>query len=163
MGNTLGVAFAFDDVLNGLARPFFGWMSDIIGRENTMVIAFSRRCSHIGGSAKPATPYLFIILSGIMFFSWGEIFSLFPSTCTDIFGAKYAATNAGMLYTAKGTAAWIVPLTSLLKNYSGHWHWVFVIATAMNLWLPRLRCSYSSRCGGGSSGRMQASAKGAAM
>jgi len=74
-----------------------------------------------------------VIMTGLIFFTWGEIFSLFPATCTDTFGAKYAATNAGLLYTAKGTAAWIVALTSLLKNYSGHWHWVFVIATTMNL------------------------------
>jgi MFS transporter, OFA family, oxalate/formate antiporter len=76
---------------------------------------------------------MFIIMTGLIFFTWGEIFSLFPATCTDTFGAKYAATNAGLLYTAKGTAAWIVPLTSLLKNYSGHWHWVFATATTMNL------------------------------
>jgi len=76
---------------------------------------------------------MFIIMAGLIFFTWGEIFSLFPATCTDTFGAKYATTNAGLLYTAKGTAAWLVPLTSLLKNYSGNWYWVFVIATAMNL------------------------------
>ena len=75
---------------------------------------------------------MFIIMAGLIFFTWGEIFSLFPVTCTDTFGAKYAATNAGLLYTAKGTAAWMVLLASLLKNYSGHWHWVFVIATTMN-------------------------------
>jgi OFA family oxalate/formate antiporter-like MFS transporter len=76
---------------------------------------------------------MFIIMAGLIFFTWGEIFSLFPATCTDTFGAKYAATNAGLLYTAKGAAAWVVPLANLLKNYSGHWHWVFVIATAANL------------------------------
>jgi OFA family oxalate/formate antiporter-like MFS transporter len=79
------------------------------------------------------TPYMFIIMAGLIFFTWGEIFSLFPATCTDTFGAKYAATNAGLLYTAKGTAAWVVPLANLLKNYSGHWYSVFVIAMTMNL------------------------------
>ena len=64
---------------------------------------------------------MFIIMAGFIFFTWGEIFSLFPATCTDTFGARYATTNAGLLYTAKGAAAWVVPLTSLLKNYTGHW------------------------------------------
>ena len=131
---TLSVALVFDNVLNGLARPFFGWISDIIGRENTMAIVFSLGALAYWGLGEVGhTPYVFIIMTGLIFFTWGEIFSLFPATCTDTFGAKYAATNAGLLYTAKGTVAWVVPLTSLLKNYSGHWHWVFVIATAMNL------------------------------
>ena len=75
---------------------------------------------------------MFIIMAGLVFFTWGEIFSLFPATCTDTFGARYATTSAGLLYTAKGAAAWVVPLTSLLKNYTGHWYLVFVIATKMN-------------------------------
>ena len=131
---TLSSALVFDNVLNGLARPFFGWISDVIGRENTMAIVFSfGALAYWGLSEFGHTPYMFIIMAGLIFFTWGEIFSLFPATCTDAFGAKYAATNAGLLYTAKGAAAWIVPLASLLKNYSGHWHWVLVIATAINL------------------------------
>jgi MFS transporter, OFA family, oxalate/formate antiporter len=63
----------------------------------------------------------------------GEIFSLFPSTCTDSYGSKYATTNAGLLYTAKGTSAWVVPLASVLNAYTGSWHGVFVAATIMNL------------------------------
>ena len=59
--------------------------------------------------------------------------SLFPATSTDTFGARYATTNAGLLYTAKGAAAWVVPLASVFKNYTGHWYLVFVIATTMNL------------------------------
>ena len=115
-----------------------------------MAIVFSfGALAYWGLSEFGHTPYMFIIMAALIFFTWGEIFSLFPATCTDTFGAKYAATNAGLLYTAKGTAAWIVPLANLLKNYSGHWHWVFAIATTMNLWLPRLRCLYLSRCGEG--------------
>ena len=83
----------------------------------------------IGGSS----PYAFILTAGLVFFTWGEIFSLFPATCTDTYGSQYATTNAGLLYTAKGTSAWVVPLASLLKNYTGTWHSVFVIATIMNL------------------------------
>ena len=118
-----------------MARPFFGWVSDIIGRENTMAIVFSLGAARLLGSRRAAatTPYMFVLLAGLIFFTWGEIFSLFPATCTDTYGAKYATTNAGLLYTAKGTSVWVVPLASLIKNYSGSWHWVFVIAAIINL------------------------------
>jgi MFS transporter, OFA family, oxalate/formate antiporter len=76
---------------------------------------------------------LFILTAGLVYFTWGEIFSLFPATCTDLYGSRYATTNAGLLYTAKGTSAWLVPLASLLKTYTGGWHAVFAAATAMNL------------------------------
>jgi len=131
---TLSAALVIDNIFNGLARPFFGWVSDIIGRENTMAMVFSLGALAYWGLGEFGhTPYMFILMAGLIFFTWGEIFSLFPATCTDTFGAKYAATNAGLLYTAKGAAAWVVPLTSLLKNYSGHWHWVFAAATIVNL------------------------------
>jgi len=102
-------AATIDRVLNGLTRPFFGWVSDMIGRENTMFIAFG--IEGIGIWALYVLghdPVWFVVLSGLVFFAWGEIYSLFPSTCTDTFGAKFATTNAGLLYTAKGTAALLV-------------------------------------------------------
>jgi OFA family oxalate/formate antiporter-like MFS transporter len=74
----------------------------------------------------------FVILSGVVFFAWGEIYSLFPSTCTDVYGAKYATTNAGLLYTAKGTASLLVPLANVLAVASGGWHAVFIVAAVMN-------------------------------
>ncbi len=136
---TLTAALVIDNILNGLARPFFGWISDIIGRENTMAIVFSLGAlAYWGLGALGHTPYMFVVMAGLIFFTWGEIFSLFPSTCTDTYGVKYATTNAGLLYTAKGTSAWVVPLASLLKNYSGHWHWIFVIAAIMNLMVAAL-------------------------
>jgi OFA family oxalate/formate antiporter-like MFS transporter len=123
-----------DNILNGLARPTFGWVSDKIGRENTMAIVFT-----IGAGAYwalgtiGATPWLFVITAGLVYFTWGEIYSLFPATCTDTYGAKFATTNAGLLYTAKGTASFLVPAASLLQSYTGSWHAVFVVATIMNL------------------------------
>ena len=75
---------------------------------------------------------LFVILTGLVFFAWGEIYSLFPSTCADTFGSKYAAANAGLLYTAKGTASLLVPLSSLLTAMTGNWHAVFITASIMN-------------------------------
>ncbi len=132
--STLSIALVVDNLLNGLARPFFGWVSDRIGRENTMAIVFTLGgFAYYGMGTIATTPYMFILMAGLVFFTWGEIFSLFPSTCTDTFGSKYATTNAGLLYTAKGTSAFFVPIASLLKGYYGSWHAVFLVAMAMNL------------------------------
>ena len=120
-------------MLNGLTRPFFGWVSDHIGRENTMFIAFGLEAVGIWAlGAFGHDPVSFVILSGIVFFAWGEIYSLFPSTCTDVYGSRYATTNAGLLYTAKGTASLLVPFASVLAVASGGWHTVFVAAAVMN-------------------------------
>jgi OFA family oxalate/formate antiporter-like MFS transporter len=75
----------------------------------------------------------FVLLSGLVFFAWGEIYSLFPTTCTDCFGVKYATTNAGLLYTAKGTAALLVPLANVLVAATGGWKSAFIIASVLNL------------------------------
>ncbi|WP_045835352.1 oxalate/formate MFS antiporter [Hyphomicrobium sp. 99] len=127
-------AATIDRILNGLTRPFFGWVSDHIGRENTMFIAFAMEgigiyLLHLWGH----DPVWFVILSGCVFFAWGEIYSLFPSTCTDTFGTKYAATNAGLLYTAKGTAALIVPFANVLQQQTGSWDTVLIIAAGANI------------------------------
>ena len=130
----LSFAAIFDRVLNGLTRPFFGWVSDHIGRENTMFIAFGLEGIGIYALSVFGTdPFMFVVLSGLVFFAWGEIYSLFPSTCADSFGSKFAATNAGLLYTAKGTAALIVPFTSILTEWTGNWHAVFLCAAALNI------------------------------
>ena len=98
----LTFALSLDRILNGLTRPFFGWVSDHIGRENTMFIAFAIEGVGILALAKfGGDPVLFVILSGLVFFAWGEIYSLFPATCTDTYGARYATTNAGLLYTPR--------------------------------------------------------------
>jgi MFS transporter, OFA family, oxalate/formate antiporter len=130
----LTFALSIDRVLNGLTRPFFGWVSDYIGRENTMFIAFALEALGIWALSQfGRDPVLFVILSGVVFFAWGEIYSLFPSTCTDAFGTKYATTNAGLLYTAKGTAALLVPLANVLAAASGDWRAVFLVAALMNV------------------------------
>src|SRR5271170_2358442 len=130
----LTFALSIDRILNGLTRPFFGWVSDNIGRENTMLIAFGLEAIGIWAlSAFGHDPVWFVILSGIVFFAWGEIYSLFPSTCTDVYGVRYATTNAGLLYTAKGTASLLVPLANWLQHQTGSWHAVFVAATIANL------------------------------
>jgi MFS transporter, OFA family, oxalate/formate antiporter len=130
----LQFALSIDRVLNGVTRPFFGWVSDHIGRENTMFIAFMLEGIGIYALLHFASdPFLFVILSGLVFFAWGEIYSLFPATCTDIYGRKFATTNYGMLYTAKGTAALLVPLGNVLTSWTGNWTAVFVIAAILNI------------------------------
>jgi OFA family oxalate/formate antiporter-like MFS transporter len=136
MGLTLPAltfALSIDRVLNGITRPFFGWVSDNIGRELTMLIAFGFEALGIFALyVYGKDPLMFVLLSGLVFFAWGEIYSLFPSTCTDTFGARYATANAGLLYTAKGTASLLVPLSSVLMSATGNWHAVFVVAALMN-------------------------------
>jgi OFA family oxalate/formate antiporter-like MFS transporter len=130
----LTFALSLDRVLNGLTRPFFGWVSDHIGRENTMFIAFGLEGIGIFALAKfGGDPVSFVILSGLVFFAWGEIYSLFPATVTDTFGARYATTNTGLMYTAKGTASLLVPLGNVLMTSTGSWLAVFVIGASMNI------------------------------
>ena len=130
----LTFALTIDRVLNGICRPFFGWVSDHIGRENTMFIAFFVEGLGIYALLYFAdNPVLFVVLSGMVFFAWGEIYSLFPATCTDIYGRKFATTNYGMLYTAKGTASLLVPLANVLTSATGSWHAVFYVAAILNI------------------------------
>jgi OFA family oxalate/formate antiporter-like MFS transporter len=130
----LPLALSIDRFANGLTRPFFGWVSDHIGRENTMVIAFA-----LEGLAM--TIWLltrrdaatFVLMSGVVFFGWGEIFSLFPSTLTDTYGSKHATSNYGLLYTAQGVGSVLGgPIAALLHEATGSWIPVFEAIIAMN-------------------------------
>jgi OFA family oxalate/formate antiporter-like MFS transporter len=130
---TLPFALSLDRALNGIARPFFGWISDYIGRENTMFIAFVLEgVGILALSQYGRNPVAFVLLSALVFFAWGEIYSLFPVTCADTYGRKFATANAGFLYTAKGTAALLVPLSSVIAGSGGGWHIVFLAAGSMN-------------------------------
>src|SRR5712691_11692897 len=101
----LQFALSIDRVLNGVSRPFFGWVSDHLGRENTMFTAFAIESVSILLLAQFGhDPLAFVVLTGIVFFAYGEIYSLFPAACGDSYGRKFAAANAGLLYTAKGVA-----------------------------------------------------------
>jgi MFS transporter, OFA family, oxalate/formate antiporter len=121
-------------VTNGLTRPFFGWVSDHIGRENTMALAFALEAVAILVLfAFIDNPAMFVVLTGLVFFGWGEIFSLFPSTLTDTFGPKFAATNYGFLYIAQGVGSILGgPAAAFLKQSTGSWTTVFVLVACLD-------------------------------
>src|SRR6202021_331975 len=126
-------ALSLNRIFDGVGRPFFGWLSDQIGREYTMALAFT-----IGAialftlSQSGGNPVLFVLLTALYFGVYGEIFSLFPATQGDTFGSKYAAANAGMLYTAKGAGALLVPVAALISKTHG-WAPVFSLALTFNV------------------------------
>jgi len=130
---TLTAALIIDNLANGAARPLFGWISDNIGRENTMALAFGLGAIAYWLLGSLGTqPWAFVLFAALIFLTWGEIFSLFPSTCTDTFGPKFATVNLSLLYTAKGTSAFLVPIANLVKSATGSWHMVFVVTAVMN-------------------------------
>jgi MFS transporter, OFA family, oxalate/formate antiporter len=130
----LPFALSMNRVLNGVSRPFFGWVSDHIGRERTMFIAFVLEgisfllLSRFGGN-----PTAFVLLTALMFFAYGQIYSLFPAAAADSYGRKFASANAGLLYTAKGVASLVVPVTSIIGASVGGWRTVLLVSAAMNL------------------------------
>jgi OFA family oxalate/formate antiporter-like MFS transporter len=128
----LTFAISLDRILDGFGRPLFGWLSDTIGREHTMFIAFGTAALMLLTlSAYGDIPTVFVLATAVYFGVFGEIYSLFPATSGDTFGAKFATTNNGMLYTAKGTASLLVPLASIAAANYG-WQAVFVIAVGLN-------------------------------
>ena len=131
----LPLALTIDRFCNGLTRPFFGWVSDRIGRENTMCLAFALEgLAMAAWLATSSNPLLFVLLSGLVFFGWGEIFSLFPSTLTDTFGTANATKNYGCLYIAQGIGAIFGgPMASLLHDSTGSWSPVFGLAIGADL------------------------------
>ncbi|VIO71618.1 Oxalate:formate antiporter [Bradyrhizobium ivorense] len=128
----LTFAISLDRIFDGFGRPFFGWVSDTIGREHTMFIAFGTAALMLLTlSTWGHNPLVFVLATAVYFGVFGEIYSLFPATCGDTFGSKFATTNNGMLYTAKGTASLLVPAASIIATTYG-WQAVFVVAVALN-------------------------------
>ena len=126
----LVLAIQLDRVLNGLTRPFWGWVSDRVGRYNAMAVAFAAQAVTILVWTRFLDhPLLLIVLSGLAYFTWGEIYSLFPAAVADLFGRSYAATNYGVLYTSKGVAAILAgPVAAVITaQFNGNWLPVFVV------------------------------------
>jgi len=154
----LPLALTLDRFTNGLTRPFFGFVSDRIGRENTMCLAFALEALAMSiWLATRGDPVLFVLLSGVVFFGWGEIFSLFPSTLTDTFGTRHATRNYGCLYIAQGIGSIFGgPLASLLHGAAGSWTIVFYVCIAADaltallaiIALKPLRARYRPSLGG---------------
>jgi MFS transporter, OFA family, oxalate/formate antiporter len=130
----LPLALTIDRFTNGLTRPFFGWLSDRIGREQTMFLAFGLEgVAMLLWLATRKHALLFVLLSGVVFFGWGEIFSLFPSTLTDTFGERHATTNYGFLYMAQGIGSIVgAPLAAWLHEVTGNWIIVFAVMITMD-------------------------------
>ncbi len=129
----LTMTLSIDNVANGLTRPLCGFISDKIGRENTMFIVFiGEGLALLGLMQFGHNPYAFMVFAAMVFLCWGEIFSIFPAICADTFGGKFAAGNSGTLYTAKGTSALLVPFASVLAA-GGNWNRVFIVAAIVTV------------------------------
>jgi OFA family oxalate/formate antiporter-like MFS transporter len=130
----LTLVLVMDSLCNGFTRPLTGWISDKLGRENTMLVVFMGEGIAILGLMEFGhSPIGFMIFAPMIFLCWGEIFSIFPAVSGDTFGSKNAAANFGFLYTAKGTASLLVPLASILKASTGSWVAVLWVAAIMSI------------------------------
>jgi MFS transporter, OFA family, oxalate/formate antiporter len=129
----LAFALSLNRIFDGVGRPFFGWLSDQIGREYTMALAFTIGAVALYALSQSGTnPVAFVLITALYFGVYGEIFSLFPATAGDTFGSKFAASNAGMLYTAKGAGALLVPIAAGISKAHG-WGPVFTLAMTFNV------------------------------
>jgi MFS transporter, OFA family, oxalate/formate antiporter len=131
----LPFALTIDRIANGLTRPFFGWLADRIGRENTMAFAFIMEAVAVTTMVLfRDNPLIFVILSAVVFFGWGEIFSVFPATLADTFGTKYATTNYGCLFIAQGVGSILgAPFAAMLHNSTESWLPVFAIIISVDV------------------------------
>src|SRR5258708_31621520 len=129
----LTMTLSIDNICNGFTRPLCGFISDKLGRENTMFFIFiGEGLALLGLMEYGSNPYAFMTFAALIFLFWGEIFSIFPAICADAFGSKYGAANAGTPYTAKGTASLIVPIASVLA-VTGGWNLVFIVAAVITI------------------------------
>jgi OFA family oxalate/formate antiporter-like MFS transporter len=147
----LTLATTLGPLANGASRVFWGWASDRLGRENTMVLTFVLQaiCLVLVVSVGQISGGLFALTLVLVFFTWGQIFSLFPSTAADYFGPRHATSNYAVLYTAKGVASIIGGwFGALLFEQSGSWATAFygsatmaLVAAGLALWLRWVKTS----------------------
>ena len=130
----LTLALTVDNFANGVTRPLCGFISDRIGRENAMLLIFSAEsAAFLGMAAFGRRPWTFVLFAALIFLFWGEVFSIFPAICGDTFGVRNATANNGLLYTAKGTSALVVPLANVLATATGTWISVLLTAAVLSM------------------------------
>jgi OFA family oxalate/formate antiporter-like MFS transporter len=120
----LTLAASLSPLANGASRIFWGWASDRIGRETAMVIAFVLQavCLFLVLALGQISSFWFVLTLVLVYFTWGEIYSLFPSMSGDYFGTRNATSNYAVLYTAKGVASIIGGwFGALLYEQFGSW------------------------------------------
>ena len=131
---SLPLALMLDRIMNGISRPLFGWISDHIGRQKTMVIAFTLEGFGITAlGCFGSDPYAFLILSGLVFLAWGQVYSLFSALAGDAFGTKHIGKIYGVLYMAKGVGALLVPVGNMMMEETGTWSTVLFAVATMDL------------------------------
>jgi OFA family oxalate/formate antiporter-like MFS transporter len=134
LGGTLEAltyALTLDRIFNGISRPISGFVSDFCGREVTLTIAFLiEGVGFLIFKNYLDDPKPFVLITGCVFFAWGEIYSIFPALVTDIFGRKHATTNYGLLYTAKGVSSLVAPIADIMKDAYGTWESVLNMSAA---------------------------------
>jgi OFA family oxalate/formate antiporter-like MFS transporter len=134
--SALTLAATLSPLANGASRIFWGWVSDRLGRENTMILTFVLQavCLFMVFAVGQTSAAWFAATLVAVYFTWGQIFSLFPATSADYFGARNATSNYAVLYTAKGVAAiiggWVA---ALLAEQSGSWTLAFIGSAVMAL------------------------------
>ena len=135
-GFSITLAATLSPLANGAARVFWGWASDRLGRENTMIFTFVLQAICLVGVATlgQLSSAWFAATLVAVYFTWGQIYSLFPSTSGDYFGTKHATSNYAVLYTAMGVASIIGGYAfALLYEQSGSWAMGFYGSAVMAL------------------------------
>ncbi|MDE1906240.1 MAG: oxalate/formate MFS antiporter [Rhodospirillales bacterium] len=130
----LYIGLIFANIMNGIARPLFGAVGDKIGHTNTMALSFGLGAiAYFMMLTIGTSPWGFVLSIGLIFVCWGQIFSLFPAFCTDLFGPKYATTNLSTLYTSKGAAGFLVPVASYIVAQTHTWSNVLILTACINV------------------------------
>jgi MFS transporter, OFA family, oxalate/formate antiporter len=132
----LTLSLTLNPLANGGSRLFWGWVSDRVGRERTMFVAFVLQAFFLVGvvTIGRTSDTLFVISLVLVYFTWGEVYSLFPSTCGDFFGARHASSNYSFLYSAKGAASIVGGgLAAMLFEKTGSWDFGFYACAGLAL------------------------------
>ena len=132
----LTLSLTLNPLANGAARVSWGWVSDYLGRENTMFVAFLLQALVLVGvvTLGHLSTTWFIVTMALVFFTWGEVYSLFPSICADWFGARNVSSNYGFIYAAKGVASIVGGgLAAALYEKTGSWNYGFYACAVLAL------------------------------